>query len=340
MPSRASTSHSAPTPRPPPRRLIEHALSLIGRAQHGEPCEAEAARSELAEWRQANPEHESAFETASRYWSATDASALKGSVPLPLGRPARARRRALTALGVAGLAAAMGAGMRWAWLLPIAEYALATGRGQLLGHDLLDGSRIDLAANTTGQVAYYRHRREVRLLAGEMRFDVRPDAGRPFVVVTDWGHVRVLGTVFSVAVRDQRMRVEVAHGRVAVRAVRWNDARFDAPTGSDMVLEASEAVEVDGAGFGRLTHVRAQSVGAWRDGWLVFNGTPLPQAIARWNDYLPRPLRLADSAALRDMRLTGSFPARDPSAFLQNLPDILPVRVVRESGAIVLYPRP
>ncbi|MBV7486272.1 FecR family protein [Bordetella sp. BOR01] len=319
-------------------------MSLIGRQQHGEPLEAEAARKELTQWRQADPAHQSAFETACQYWDATRAGAFRSSVPLPHSRAERAasaqrnRRRALAALGIGSLAALLG-GARWAWLQSDTQYALNTGHAQLLARNLPDGSHIDLGANTAGSVGYYRDRREVQLANGEMRFDVRPDKNRPFIVTTAWGRIAVLGTIFSVTVRDQRMRVEVAEGRVAVWAAH-QDAGHRTDALPDRVLEASEAMEVDAQGFGDRTQVRAESVGAWREGWLVFSGTPLPEAIARWNDYLPQPLQLADSAALRKMRLTGTFPARDPQAFVQNLPGMLPVRIARQNGALVLYPRP
>ena len=320
------------TRRPPARRLVEHALSLIGRQQHGTPEQAAAARDELVRWRQADPAHAAAAQTAQDYWQATEASALRGDVALPPDRAAhrsQARRRALTLLGLGGLAAALAGGGRWAWLQPTAQFALRTGHGQRQGLDLPDGSRIDLAAHSAGQVRYHRDRRVCVLQAGEIRLDVRHDPARPFVVETAFGRVEVLGTLFSVSVRDDRLRVAVARGRVAVSAGQ-------AP---QTVLEAGEALAIGRAGLAERTRVRAESVGAWRDGWLVFQATPLPEVVARWNDYLAQPLRLADDAALHSLRLTGSFPLRDPAAFVDNLPQMLPLRTERTVGAVVLHAR-
>jgi transmembrane sensor len=315
--------------RPPARRLVEHALSLIGRQQHGTPTEAAAARDELARWRQADPAHAAAAEVAGHYWQATEASALRGDVALPPDRAAhrtQARRRALTLLGLGGLAAALAGGGRWAWLQPTAQFALRTGHGQQQGLDLPDGSRIDLAAHSAGQVRYHRDRRVCVLQAGEIRVDVRHDPARPFVVETAFGRVEVLGTLFSVSVRDGRLRVAVARGRVAVTTGQ----------GPQAVLQAGEAYEVDRQGMAERSQVPADSVGAWREGWLVFQATPLPEVVARWNDYLAQPLRLADDAALRSLRLTGSFPLRDAAAFVDNLPHMLPLRTERQDGGTVL----
>jgi transmembrane sensor len=51
-------------------------------------------------------------------------------------------------------------------------------------------------------------------------------------------------------------------------------------------------------------------------------------------------MELADEPALRGLRLTGSFPLRDPATFLASLPSVLPVRVERTgSGAALIRPR-
>lgn len=332
--------------RRPARRLVEYAVSLIGRQQYGTDDEARAARDELARWRDADPSHDAAFEIAEQYWAAADASALRGDVPLPARRTAQdverqqKRRRLLTFLGVGGLSAVLAGGGRWAWLQPVVQMALRTGHDQLLDRDLPDGSHIALAARTAGDLTYYRNRRELSLAAGEVCLDVQHDPSRPFVVDTRWGRVQVLGTRFSVSVTDARMSVAVARGRVAV----WSNYRDGVRVGPDatspdIVLEAGQRAETTARGVSARTAVGPDSVGAWRNGWLVFYGTPLPEAIARWNDYVPQTMRLADDPALRGMRLSGTFPVQDPAAFLQNLPGMLPVRVVRGTSGIVISAR-
>lgn len=322
----------------PSQKMVACALSLIGRQHHGEPHDALAARDEFARWRQADARHESAALTALDYWHATAAEELKGHVEVPdrgAAPAAPARRRALRLLGLGAGVVLLGAGGRWAWRLPTEEIALRTERGRLLGRDLPDGSSVSLAANTQGVVRYFRDRREVALAHGEMRFDVQRDTSRPFVVSTGWGRVEVLGTVFSVSSREGGMRVAVAQGRVAVFA-----AAHGVNGNGDVVLGAGQAVAVDRDGLHAPSATRPDSVGAWRDGWLVFEGTPLPDAIAQWNDYLPQPIRLLHAAALASQRLSGTFPVRAPDAFLRHLPDMLAVTVERRGDAWVVGPRP
>ncbi|MEG0003129.1 MAG: FecR domain-containing protein [Comamonas sp.] len=313
--------------------MIGFALSLIGRQHHGAPQDAAAAREEFARWRQTDARHESAALTALDYWRATAAGELQGSV----ARPERARAGRRRALQVLGLGAGLGTlvvGGRWVWRLPTEDFALRTERGRLLARELADGSKVHLAANTQATVRYFRDRREVTLAQGEIHCEVRRDASRPFTVSTEWGRVEVLGTVFSVRARAAGMRVAVAQGRVAVFA-----ADHGAAVDASVVLVGGQAVAIDRNGLHAPSATRADSVAAWRDGWLVFEDTPLPDAIAQWNDYLARPIRLRDAGALASLRLSGSFPMRTPDAFMRNLPAMLAVTVERRDDAWVVGPR-
>jgi transmembrane sensor len=318
--------------------LIEKALLLVGRTHKASPAVAQAAREELARWRRDSTAHAQAVTAAEQLWDSTDASALKATVPVPRSQAAaqEARRRTLGLLGVGGVIAALAGGGRWYWQQPLQELVLSTGRAQQLDRTLSDRSELSLAARTACTVAIYRNRREVRLAAGEVRFKVTHDPDRPFIVITEWGQVRVLGTTFTVSARDDHMRVAVADGRVAV----WPRGGGNQPAASSnepfgepsIVLRAGEAVDVDADGLDSRTAVSPDNVGAWRQGWLVFDNTPLGEALARWNDYVPQAFRLRDQPRLRDLRVSGSFPLRDPQAFLQGLPDMLPVRVSRAAG--------
>jgi transmembrane sensor len=323
---------------PPSRALIEKALLLVGRTYKAAPEVAQAARDELARWRAGSPEQAQAVEAAQRLWDSTDASALQSSVPLPSSQTAarEGRRRTLGMLGAGGVIAVLAGGGRWYWQQPLEQLALSTGRAQQLDRTLADLSELSLAARTTCTVAVYRNRREVRLSEGEVRFKVTHDPDRPFTVMTKWGQVRVLGTTFTVSAREGHMRVAVAQGRVGV----WprgdagvSDGASSTGSGSPpIVLQAGEAIDADAQGLGVRRTLPPDDVGAWRQGWLVFDNTPLSEALARWNDYVPQPFRLRDPTRLRDLRVSGSFPLRDPQAFLQGLPDMLPVRVTHAAG--------
>lgn len=310
----------------PPRKRVEAALLLVGRMHRADPDSAMAAAQELQRWRAGTAECRAALETAERLWASTDGSFLQSSVPPPQCQDSRrGRRNTLGLLGLGGLAAMLWTGGRWYWQQPVFELALHTEHAQQRDMPLPDGSEISLAPHTRTRIVMYHDRREVRLEQGQMRFRVAQDIERPFTVATEWGRVRVLGTVFGVSVRAGQMRVEVAEGRVAV----WPADHVAEPP--PVTLMAGDAIEADQVGLGTPSRVPTDSVAAWRNGWLVFNNTPLDQVLGQWNDYLARPLLLGSHPRLKQLRLSGSFPLRQPQAFLAGLPDMLPVRVLRSS---------
>lgn len=320
------------------RRLFEQALLLVVRRDGGAPDESAAAARELSDWESRDTEHASACRAALNAWQNTDVRILRDEFALPAlvaGRKRKVRRRLAALLGLGGLAVASGGiGLRY-WQQPSFTLVARTGQGQIETHTLPDGSRIDLAPHTGIAVAWHRNRRLVSLAAGAARFDVAPDAKRPFEIETKYGRIRVLGTAFAVDVRDEGLHVAVAHGRVAVwQAGRPWEALPDAGLG------AGDAVSVHGTGMLRHYRVLPEAVGAWRQGWLVFEGTPLDRAVARWNDYLAAPLDIGSSQILHRMRLTGSFPAGNPQTFLETLPRTHPVEVIpRGYGRFLIRPR-
>lgn len=309
----------------PDRKRLEHALLLIARQHGASPEAAQAATEALARWRAREPANEQAAQAAMAAWEATQGSALQGEVPLPATHSARVqqtRRRALSVLGVAGVAGLAGMLGRWHWLQPLDQMALHTGHGQQLSRHLPDGSQLDLAPGTDASVLLYRQRREVHLQQGEIRLNVAHDAERPLEVHTALGRIRVLGTIFSVALRPAGLQVSVAQGRVAV----WKQGSMaDQPP--DALLTAGQGLRLDADGQLAPYSLNAADVGAWREGWLVFDHTPLTEVVARWNDYLAQPMVLDDAASLQALRLTGSFKLREPAIFIASLPRSLPVRV-------------
>ena len=312
----------------PPREWVEQALLLVGRLHKGSVEQAQAARLELQRWRQSEPARARAVELAEHLWNMTDGSALRTSMPVPGGASSVAsRRKAVGLLGMAALIAGGAAG-RWYWQQPIYRLALDTARAEVSEQTLPDGTVLNLAPRTIVAVSYHRHRRELRLEQGEVRLVVHHDADRPFTVTTAWGRVRVLGTTFSVSAREGGMRVAVAQGRVAVWSADGARAAVDEGKAPGAVLTAGQAIQtLEGHGLGERTNVQVHEIGAWRQGWLVFDNLPLPEVINLWNDYLPQPIQLGASPALRQMRLTGSFPLREPRSFLDGLPHMLAVRV-------------
>lgn len=310
--------------------LIEQALTLIARQRGGDETAAREVGVQARAWRDANPRHEAAWQAADRLWRASDPADWGLQVALPPTAARRNRQRAIVGFGVAAALASGALASWWQWQQPLSDVLIATTSTRSLDNALPDGTRLSLDQRSHARVAYYRDHRSVQLERGVAYLDVKPDPRRPFIVETPAGRVRVLGTAFDVRLDGDALHVALAHGRVEVCPGADLGLAADARCPADRAVELLPGQTLSIApGHGRqLGRQATDEVGAWRQGWLVFDNTPLPEAIHRWNAHVAQPLQLAPGAALQSLRLTGSFPLDNPDAFVAALPQALPVEVV------------
>lgn len=108
----------------------------------------------------------------------------------------------------------------------IADLNMITNkRDTSLTVDLSDGSRCRLAAGSSlFYPTSFEHRRRVVYLKGEGYFEVKKDAGRPFLVYSDNIVTRVVGTSFTVKKLKGTGNIEVAvySGKVIVEKMQKN----------------------------------------------------------------------------------------------------------------------
>ena len=110
-------------------------------------------------------------------------------------------------------------------------------------------------------------------LEGEAFFNVAHDAERPFVVSTQQIAIHVLGTSFNVRSYsdDDEIVITLATGKVEIKL----DGRREVLTPGEQ-LRYNKRTQT----FARF-QVDPRNQYAWKDGWLVFNSTPLGQIAKR-----------------------------------------------------------
>lgn len=197
---------------------------------------------------------------------------------------------------------------------------------------LADNTRILMNTDSNLVVEYKYEERHVALERGEAFFDVASDPERPFVVETEWGNVRVLGTQFNVMSSADGLRVDVLEGLVEI-VPRADLLAVD----TEVRLTANQSLvvanmEQDGAVIARET---VAEIAPWRDGILTFSNQTLAEVIEEINRYTRRQIIIA-SPALEAMPVSGSFNIGDLAAFLEGLEAILPIEARRRDGAILL----
>lgn len=195
-----------------------------------------------------------------------------------------------------------------------------------------DGSVVDLNTDSEIRVRLEEKLRDLRLVRGEGRFTVAHDKTRPFVVSAADTAVRAVGTAFAVRVHDaKRVDVLVAEGSVAIAAA----AAREAPP-----LTAGEAAVVQGDQVSviRVEPELMERRLAWTSGRLQFRGESLRDAVAEFNRYNRRQIRIAD-ASLDALRVGGNFSATDPESFAAAVSSSFGLRAdASEPGAITLRP--
>jgi transmembrane sensor len=294
----------------------------------------------IAQWRGRSEQHAQAWQRA---------EALLGdfrSVPAGIAvqtlrnvdrRKGVQRRQLLNRLGLLllGGPAAWLAWQQKPWEVWASDLHTATGEQKQLR--LPDGSQLLLNTATAIDIAFNDQQRRVRLLRGEILLTVAAEPGpvapspaepartvagvrvesRPFIVQTDQGSARAMGTRFSVRVLDDRSQVAASEG--AVMLLPLHD-----PIGA--VIKAGQTASFD---RDQVSAPRALAAGAlsWENGMLLAQDMRLGEVLEELARYRPGVLRC--HGAVADMRVSGAFSLRDSDASLRLLQDTLPISVSR-----------
>jgi transmembrane sensor len=205
-------------------------------------------------------------------------------------------------------------------------YASAVGEQQHLV--LEDGSQVVLNTGTRLRVRFTGRTRTVRLEQGEAIFSVRPDAARPFEVVSGSTMARALGTRFNVQYLGQEAEISVLEGRVQVAA-----------SGIGAVaLEAGQAVRATQAlGLMAIEPANLARIAAWQARRIEFDDISITDAIAEYNRYNLTQI-VVDDPAIARLHISGAFRADDVRGFTNALHRAFGIRHVVRDGQLLLLP--
>lgn len=249
----------------------------------------------------------------------------RGANPDLLSQPTR--RRWPLALAASVVVALLAGG--WAWQQHFSWQRFETQVGGFERIVLEDGSVIDLNTDSELRVRLRSAQRELQLLRGEGRFQVAPDAQRPFTVAAAGAAVRAVGTAFTVRLHESaQVDVLVSEGKVAVAAER---VQRTPPLGAgEAAVVLADRVSV--------TRVEPQALVrrlAWTSGRLDFRGESLGEAVREFNRYNRRKIVIRNPE-LAGLRVGGSFTATDPQSFASALGSAFDIRVAADGEHIVL----
>lgn len=309
----------------------------------------------LCAWLEADPEAARDYRAHDALWGAIGALADDPEARALL-RPASAsetmpeptvrigRRGLIGAL--AGLAAAASAAF---FLLPgllDGEQHYETKVGEQRRIQLADGSVVLLNTASRLSVRLGEEERRITLEEGQAFFEVAHDAARPFRVFVGNDEVRALGTAFEVRKLEDRAKVILVQGRVAIYRAAASQAATPTPKSKPAtaqapaaaVLSPGQAATLQPEAPLRVEPVDLTRAQAWRSGKMILDADPLGQAIAEINRYGGKQIMLANPA-LAAMKISGVFHTTRPETFVESVTLALPLRVVQESDEQILLGR-
>jgi transmembrane sensor len=292
-----------------------------------EACSADE-RAEFQRWLDSRPEHSTIWASLQQGIKGLQtASTTHPGLRAMRDRAAATRRRAwrtritVRAAAVAAIAI-IGAAASVQWnrenghaAVERTASAFQTAVGERSSVQLQDGSEVSLDTGSRVEVSYTKRQRTIEVLQGRVYFRVAKDAGRPFVVAAAGRQVVAVGTEFDIRLDANNLFVTLVEGRVDVAKIPLR--RGDTSTVQE--LTPGERMVVDRSS-GRATIARAdiEKIVSWRQGKILFENTPLAEAIAEMNRYSAAPIVVADPA-LDQLQVNGMFYTAQPDNFLRAL---------------------
>ncbi|MGP1717620.1 MAG: FecR family protein [Methylophilus sp.] len=230
------------------------------------------------------------------------------------------RQRLLKKVG-AGMALSLTLAMSWVIDPVWHSEDMRTLVGQQASYTLKDGSHVALNTNSVLVVEQHLYSRRLHLKQGEALFTV--DHGwRPLTVYANQTQIRDIGTIFNVRNTAQGAVVTVVEGSVEVRT-----------THAQRILTRDISVTTQA---GMISESRCTSANiAWQQGRLVFDGTPLADVVLELQRYHRGKIKIAD-ARVAQYRLSGEYDINAIDALIDTLPEIMPLRVARQSDDTIV----
>lgn len=191
------------------------------------------------------------------------------------------------------------------------DYQTATGEVRSI--TLADGSRLLLNTQSAVSIDFNEHQRTIKILHGEVRFEVARDQHRPFEVKAGDLKVRALGTIFDIHQNAEQTQVLVEEHAVSVKktALDQTQEAIKIEEGQSIVYQAGQALPA-------ALPVRLEQATAWQQRKLVVTDQPLSELLAELERYQAGRIFIADPK-LREMRVSGSFSLQDPQQVLHTV---------------------
>ncbi|WP_299982193.1 FecR domain-containing protein [uncultured Pseudoteredinibacter sp.] len=300
----------------------------------------------LQQWLDSNPMHRrNLFDMAALWDSMSILSELSEMFPLEeQAKPSKASWRYYSAIAASLMLLSLGIGLFWInqHLLLQDQYTTAIGEHRLF--ELNDGSSIHLNTNSRVSVNYSLGLRQLTLEQGEAHFNVAHDEQRPFVVSAGQQTVTAVGTAFNIRLSQQDdMELLVTEGRVSL-ANKIDDSATNQPNPTTPTtttyLDAGQKIAANTLAQSPIEPVASSAIDgklAWQRGFIVFDGTPLGQALQEVQRYAEYDIVATED--IQNLEIAGFFKTSDIDKLIASLEQSFDLSSERKGQTIYLRQR-
>jgi len=288
----------------------------------------------LKRWIAADPLNTAAWETATDIWNETSGLPRRiPQAPIPSSRSSRPPYlRPVLAVAVVLFLACGGFALRY-----LLHSSVNTVVGEQRTLNLEDGTRVELNTNSHLVVKYDRSTRTVVLTSGEAYFQVAHEQ-RPFIVIAGDRKVLALGTTFTVRrddTTDTALTVTLIEGRVAVSPVETTETSPSAQAAEVEILNPGERLRVRKHARPTVDSPSMDKVTGWMRGQLIFDHTPLSEAVAEFNRYSSTKIAVASPEAAA-IPVGGIFRISDSKSFARAVAETYNLHLTLRGSEVVL----
>jgi transmembrane sensor len=294
------------------KRIVMDAANWLVKL-HSQEMDA-SDHASLKKWCEQSKEHQRAW------YAANELARNFGAIPPGLGLSTLGRQRNRRAVMKTLAIVFTIAPSTWLAWTHTARNTYQTATGEHVTVTLADGSSLMLNTASSVDIVFDDTQRLIRLRAGEVLIQTAKDTAshpRPFIVQTEQGSVRALGTRFIVRQREAATDVSVLEHAVEVRAFGIAEP---------VIIDAGYSGSFGKTEIAALTPLANHAnASAWTQGVLIADKQRLEEFIAELGRYRPGILRC--DPAVADLRISGVFQTSDTDQALNILQETLPVAV-------------
>ena len=174
---------------------------------------------------------------------------------------------------------------------------------------LSDGSEVILNANSKMRLAKDLDATGMReiWLDGEAFFNVAHQNGKPFIVHTPKGDVRVLGTSFNVAQRQTDFEVTLVEGKIQLQLPNQTKINLQPGEQARISNQTVDVIKVD-----------TDATAAWRNNQMNFKNVPISRIITQIENDFGWSIKV-ENKALLERKVNAQIPKNDPLLLFEAL---------------------